>query len=397
MDSDKYLSLGRRRNCNPAVVLVAILPRALCLEELIGELSRSLPADGSALGRHGREVSLPPGSGWRQVFAEIDAIQSAPFRPGLPPWEIAVVNGAPGGRSALAVKAHRALGDDAVLAARFAGGPGPWAAPPDRSAARRRCLREAAWMLPELADGERRRREAAAIREFLRPPPRRPVASSRRTRRVACFRIQAELWRAEAESRGGGADELLLALVARVMREALDSLEAGPAPLRLAMPVRRSAGHGHHDGVGIVELAGGADELDDLSAVRERAAAARRGAAGARPVGQALVDLLPPPLRAAIEFRQGARCDALVSSIANPMREQLLGVPIETAFTVAPAIGQAASFSLAAHGEHLCLTSNADLGTMPAPLGGRVKDALAELFGERFESFEEGGKRDVPK
>jgi hypothetical protein len=397
MDSDKYVSLGRRRNCNPAVVLVAILPRALGLEELVGELSRSLPMGGSAPEHHASEVALPPGSDWRQVFAEIDAIQSAPFRPGLAPWEIAVVNGAPGGRSALAVKAHRALGDGAALATRFAGESGLSVAPPYRGPTRRLGLREAIRALPELADGERRRREAVAIREFLRPPPRRPLASSRRTRRVACFRISAELWGAEAESRGGGADELLLALVARVMRGALDLLGSGPAPLRLAVPVRRSAEHDHHDRVGIVELAGRSDELADLSAVCERAATALRGVGGATPVGQVLVDLLPSPLRAAIEFRQGARCDALVSSLTTPVREQLLDVPVEMAFMVAPALGQAASFSLVAHGEHLCLASNADLGAMPAPLGGRIKDVLTELFGERFESFGEGGKCDVPK
>jgi hypothetical protein len=34
----QYLSLGRRRNCNPAVVPVAILPRALGLEQFVGEL-----------------------------------------------------------------------------------------------------------------------------------------------------------------------------------------------------------------------------------------------------------------------------------------------------------------------------------------------------------------------
>jgi hypothetical protein len=59
-------------------------------------------------------------------------------------------------------------------------------------------------------------------------------------------------------------------------------------------------------------------------------------------------------------------------------------------FMVAPAIGQAVSFSLTTYGDHLYLSGNADRGIVSNPLADCIEDTLAEVFGDRFESFHGG-------
>ncbi len=443
----RYFFLGRRGNCNLAMVMVAILPREFQLGELLEEFMRyeteiprfadylrrapldiappvwtPLPADRRNPEHYGREVRLPPGSGWRDVFGAVDAIQSTPFHPDRAPWQIAIVNGAPGGRSALVMKVHHVLSDGAALATLFGkafaaealaelGAPIEVTIDPppsgsrlrialrERAASARRWLGEAVTELPELANGDRMRREAEAIRKVVRPRLRWPVASYTRARRLAGFRVPMALWQQRAEARGGGPNELYLALVARIMRDLFETLEAAGGPLRLAMPIDLRGGRGLHDGgntvgVGIVELSGAEGELADLTAVRERAAAAKRIGAEVTPTmfERTLVDLAPGSLRAAVEFRRGASCDALASSIPVPMQGKLLGVPVEMMFMIAPAIGQAVSFSLTAYGDCLYLACNADLGIVPIPLDQAVEAVLTEVFGEHFESFTGGAQ-----
>lgn len=443
----KYFFMARRGNCNLAMVMVAVLPREFRLDELVEEFMRyetEIPRFADYLRRapldiappiwmpmtaamrrpehYGREVTLPPGSGWHDVFGAVDAIQSTPFHPDRAPWQIVIVNGAPHGRSALVMKIHHVFSDGVALATLFGKAfatealaelgmsieartdPPPRGSPlrialGDRAGALRHWLGEAARDLPEFADGDRRRREGEAIRRVLRPRLRWPVSSYSRARRLTGFRVPTALWQQEAASRGGGPNELYLALVARIIRDLFKALDAGDGPLRLAMPIDLRGGRGVHDGgntvgVGIVELTGAGSELSDLTAVRERATAAKRSGGEAIPTlfERALVDLAPGSLRAAVEFRRGAACDALASSIPVPMPGKLLGVPVEMMFMVAPAIGQAVSFSLTAYGDHFYLAGNTDLGIVPIPIEGHVEGALAEVFGDRFESFGTGAR-----
>jgi hypothetical protein len=404
-DETRYYFLGRRRNCNPTAVMVAILPREFRLDELAEQFTLY---EGRATRN---ELSLPSGSSWREVFARIDAIQSAPFQHEREPLEIAVLNGVPGGRSALVVRIHCMLPDGVLPAALFrkafaaadgdasaAAGdpvlrlPASRVSPRRRALARWRLVSRAAVTLSELADRDRARLELAAVTGIVRPG-RWPVAAYRRARRLAGFRVPAADWRSEAALRGGGPGELYLALVARIMRGAFDSLDAGTGPLRLAIPTAAAGASGHPDrtgaGHGVVALSGGADDLADLSVVRERTAALERRMREAVPTlaEGALVGLLPGSLRAAVDFRRGACCDALASSVSLPLRGELIGAPVEMMFIVPPAIGQAVSFSLTDHGEYFYLAGNADIGVMPVPLAGRVEEALAEVFGKQFESF----------
>lgn len=435
-----FFFLGRRRRANVAMVMVALLPREFSFDELVEECLRyeedvprfadflqpaplsigppvwmPLPEEERKPEYYGREVRLGPGAGWSDVFAEVDRIQSAPFRPGRAPWEATIVNGTPGAGSALVLKVHHVFSDGTALAVLFAKvfarhlfaasevevtidpplpAPGLRGALRDRRAGVRRWLARLREALPELSDPEARRREVEAMGRALRPPRRWPLGAYSRVRRLDVFSVPVAAWYELAEKRGGGPNELYLALVARAVRRAFDAIGADERPLRVAMPVDlrgwRSVQDGGNDvGVSVVELSGGPEDLRDLGAVRERAAVAKQEASSRQPtlVDQALVDLLPGPLRAAAEFRQGAACDALASSIPVPGNGELLGVPIEKLFMIAPAIGQAVSFSLTTYGEHLYLAANADVGILPSPFTGYPEETLREVFGNRFESF----------
>jgi len=122
--------------------------------------------------------------------------------------------------------------------------------------------------------------------------------------------------------------------------------------------------------------------------VRERATAAKQRVDESSPtLFEETLELLPGPLRAAIEFRQGASCDVLATNIPIPLQGKLGEVPVEMMFMVAPSIGQAVSFSLTTYGEHLYLAGNADCGIVPNPIDASVEATLIEVFGDRFEGF----------
>lgn len=440
----KFFFLGRRKECNVAMVMVAILPREFALDELVDEFAQyeeEIPRFADYLRRaplniappvwmplplserrpeyYGREISMPAGASWQDVFAKVDEIQSTPFQAKRAPWEIVLVNGAPNGRSALVMKVHHTLSDGMVLAILFAKafaadvlaeanapievatelpprGPRLWVALCDRGAALRHWLSSVAGSLPEMAERDWRQRELAVASKMLRPPLRWPLKSYRPARRLAGFRVPKAAWESEARTRGGGSNELYLALVARIMRKSFDSEDFDADPLRVAMPISVRGGRGVHDGgntvvVGIVELAGGADDLTDLTAVRERASVAKRSAAeSSSTLFEETLDLLPGSLRAAIEFRRAASCDVLATNVPIPIEGRLLDVPIEMMLMVAPAIGQAVSFSLTTYGDYLYLASNSDRGIVASPLDRCIEEALGEVFGDRFESFHGG-------
>ena len=138
--------------------------------------------------------------------------------------------------------------------------------------------------LPELARSpERRAAFAAAVREYVKPPPRWAVGRHRRERRSALFRVPLQTWREVARERGGGINELYLALVARSLKEYLSARGAAPQRLRVAMPVSlRNASESQHGGnvtgLGVLDLS--ADDLSttDLRRMRRFAVDARLSA-----------------------------------------------------------------------------------------------------------------------
>lgn len=446
-DADaKFFFMGQREECNVAMVMLAVLDGDLPVADLKETLAPFeeeiprftdylrpspldiappvwMPVDGFRIDDYVREAELPGGAGWEEVFAAVDAIQSAPFPPGRAPWEIVLLRGAPSGRAVLVMKVHHTLSDGMALTLLFVkafGGEALAAAnaqievetepPPrasrlrlalaDRAGAWRRWLGRLGRQLPALAGAEGRMREREAVARTLRPPLRWSLASHRTARRLTGFRIPASVWKEQAESCGGGSNDLYLALVARATRRAFPSLDLDARPLRVVMPVS-TRGDGDQDArnataIGIVELTGRASELADLTTVRRRAAAAKERAGATSPtLFEQMLELLPGSLRAALDFRQFAACDVVATSIPIPIEGRLRGIPIEMMFMVAPAIGAAASFSLTAYGDHLHLAANADRGIAASPLDDHIEETLTEVFGSRFESLRAGAVRSV--
>jgi hypothetical protein len=451
-DADaKFFFIGERRGCNVAMVTVMVLGGDVSLRELVEEfvpgeggvprfadyLRRAplglappvwmpLPADERVIEYYGRETSLPAGAGWEAVFDAVDALQSAPFHPDRAPWQVELIRGAPDGRTVLVMKVHHAISDGhafAMLFAKtFAGdvlaaanasieveveppprGPRLWIALQDRAVVLRRWLGCLADSLPELTKRERRRRELEAMRKMLRPPRRWPLRSHGRERQLSGFRVPVAAWQAEAERREGGSNELFLAIAARITRLSLDGSDLDADPLRVGMPISLRSGSVHDGGnataFAVLELAGTEAELADLSLVRSRAAEARKKAvaAAAPTLFEATLELLPGRLRAAIEFRQGAACDVLATNIPIPVEGKVLGVPVEDALMVAPAIGQAVSFSLTTYRGHFHLAVNADLGIVSASPSERAEAVLEEMFGSRLERFGAGPQKQKPQ
>jgi diacylglycerol O-acyltransferase len=440
-DADaKFFFMSRRPECNAAMVMLAVLARDTSLRELQDtllpyetEIPRFtdylrqaplnlappvwMPVEGFDVDDYVLERHLPPGSSWGEVFAAVDEIQSAPFPPEKAPWEIVLLHGAPDGRAVLVMKVHHTLSDGMALTLLFVkafGGralaeasaeievrtePPPAASPArlaleDRVRAVRAWLRRLGEELPSLRDRSRRRREREAAARVLRPGLRWPLAEHETRRRLSGYRVPIAVWAEAARTRGGGNNDLYLALVARVMRKGFPDLDFEAMPLRVVMPISMR-GEGDQDArnatsIGLVELRGREEELADLSEVRERAARAKEGAGEMGPsLFESALELLPGRLRAAIDFRQFAACDVVATSIPIPIEGEIDGIPIETMFMVAPALGAAASFSLTTYGEDFYLACNADRGIVPAPLDGAIEEVLEDLFGADFERFGE--------
>lgn len=443
-DADaRFFFLGERRDCNVAMVMVSVLGGPVSLPALVEEfvpdeggvprfadyLRRAplglappvwtpLPAEERVTEYYGREIELSPGQGWEEVLAIVDEIQSTPFRPDRAPWEVAVISGAADGRTVLVMKAHHVLSDGMALAMLLAKtlaadtlaavgmeievatepplrGPRLWLAIRDRAGAVGRWLRFLVRTLPELAGAEGRRRELAAFGRLRGQPRRWPLGEHGRARRLAAFRVPTTAWLSEAESRGGGSNELFLALTARIARLLLDRADFDAEPVRVGMPVTTRVGDTHEGGnsaeICVLELAGTEAELADLTIVRARAREARREMPAESPtLVEATLELLPGSLQAAVNFRRGAAFDVLATNIPVALGGKILGVPVEEMLMVAPAIGQSLSFSLTAYGEHFFFSANADRALLPDPIAAPIEQILVGLFGERCERFGAG-------
>jgi hypothetical protein len=358
------------------------------------------------------EQRLPPDATWGDVWETVDELQSTPFVEGRPPWRIVVLRGAPEGRALLLIKMHHSFSDGSALSLMFGKAfmrkalaeanielSVDTAAPPagimrEAIRDRRRAIRD--WIgyirqhgLRTISDGRRRRWEIEGFRAYGRRGklwPTEPVSSARR---VAAFRVSLELWRAEAKKRGGGVNDLFLALVAQTMRAYLSDRDLDAVPLRVVMPVSLRPKEGVQDGgnvvgVGFLSLHGRTSELSDLQRVKAESRRAKTAAEDAKPtLADATLRLLPGAIRARLAFRRFSASDVLATSMVMPIAGELCGADFEMVFMTAPVIGTPASFSLATYDGHLHLATNIDLGLVGDAdrLECCITDALAAVFG----------------
>ena len=431
-----HFFLGRRPSCNVAMTMVGVLTSDdisfLDVRALLGDTAaevrrwqdylRPAPFNLAAptwtplplfgIEDYVGEQRLPPGASWTDVWNTVDELQCTPFVEGSPPWRIVVLRGAPEGRALLLIKVHHSFSDGSALSLMF----GKVfmrkalaeadielavdnAAPPAgimREAIRDRRRAFGEWVRYLRQHGRRaitdrrcRRRELEGFRAYRRREklwPTEPVSSARR---VAAFRVPLELWQAEAKKRGGGVNDLFLALVAKTMRAYLCDRDLDAVPLRVVMPVSLRPKEGVQDGgnvvgVGILSLHGRTGELSDLEQVKAESSRAKTAAEDTMPtLADATLRLLPGAIRARLAFRRFAASDVLATSMIMPIAGELCGANFEMVFMTAPVIGTPASFSLATYDGHLHLATNIDLGLVVDPdrLEGCIADTLTAVFG----------------
>ena len=431
-----HFFLGQRARCNVAMTMVGVLTsddisfsdvRSL-LSETAAEVPRwqdylrPVPFNLAAptwtprplfrLEDYVGEQHLRPGATWADVWDTVDELQCSPFTEGRPPWRIVVLRGAPGGRALLLIKVHHSFSDGSALSLMF----GKvfmrkalaeadvelaveTAAPPGgimREAIHDRRLAISQWTgyvrthgLRMIFDSRCRRREIAGFRTYGRRGKLWPTEPMSSVRRVAAFRVPLELWKIEAKKRGGGVNDLFLALVAATMRAYLVDRDLEDVPLRVVMPVSLRPKEGAQDGgnvvgVGFLSLPGRSSELSDLQHVKAESARAKAVAEAAEPtLADVTLGLLPGAIRARLAFRRFSASDVLATSMMMPIAGELCGSDFEMVFMTAPVIGTPASFSLASYDGHLHLATNIDLGLVGDAdrLERCITDALAGVFG----------------
>lgn len=438
-----FFFLGRRRDCNVAMIMLGVLEGEIPFDAMIEELTAAgeevprfkdflsqapldlappvwLPKEGFSVSEQIREVSLPPAATWEDALALIDRFQGQDFPAGAPPWEILLVKGLPEERALLAMKVHHALSDGMALSLLFAQAFGgdffaqsgmqvvaELEAPPsisplrlalsDRAAAIRTWLRRGVKDLPALLNNAGTRRlELDAIKRHLRPRMRLSSAPYGTTRRLSGFRVPADIWNREAHRRGGSANDLYLAIVANAMRRYFVDWNLDEAPIQVVMPVNvRGATDVQHGGnltgVGVVGLAGREEEIADLSEVRRRSREVQERVGNAKPsLVDGLIQLLPGGIRAPLQFREFATRDVVATNVPMPIPGELCGVAFKMMFMVAPAIGTPVSFSLTSYGDHFYLASNVDLNVVTAPLDDCLASILEEIFADSVQSLRDG-------
>lgn len=431
-----YCFLEKTAHCNVAMCLVAVLERDIGMDSMrvvvqravaevprLQDRLRRVPGDLAPPvwvraptllpSEHLSETRLGQGATWGDVIRVLDRCQSTSFPAHRPPWSVEYVRGAPAGRAVLIMSIHHALSDATALAAllssmfmrdaiaRAGVRIDALAAPDPGGVAReavghwrsltRGCLSELGAIKarePQRGRGLRAARDE--VREYIQAVPRWPIREHSRVRRSALFRIPLAAWRGAARERGGGVNDLYLVFAAAALRRYLKAATvADPGSgdlLRVVMPVnsRDSASMqdgGNVTGAGILKLAGGSEELIDLTGVRSAARRARNEAIAARP---GLVDgalaLLPGGVQARAIFRRYARTDLLATNVVVPLACELDGVPVEMVFMAPPVIGPPVSFALAGYADRLHLAVTFDAGLVPAP--ARFVKAVDRLLGE---------------
>ncbi|MGW4365588.1 wax ester/triacylglycerol synthase domain-containing protein [Nocardia takedensis] len=329
--------------------------------------------------------ALPENGGFDALAGAIDAYQNEPWDMGAPLWSVTVFTGLDGGGAASVIKVHHCMSDGSafimMLAATstFGGSqdqfgtvtraaePSVWRTTLTTAfSLGRRGFREVARHLPALRDSAERRRVAAAVREIAHRGEY-GAARARSTRRSCLLEVPTAVWKNAAAARGGGVNDLLVAVSAETWRRYYTG-ERNTDGVRIAMPVARRAGDGDDDGGNrygnatlTVDLREGA--VRDLGPVRETARRARaevleqrRGLADSFP------QLLPGRIRAGLAFRRGGWNDVGTTNLAAPFDCEVAGVLVEGFYILSCPMGQPFGFGLMGYRGRIHLTMNADEG-----------------------------------
>jgi hypothetical protein len=235
-------------------------------------------------------------------------------------------------------------------------------------------------------------RERVEVHEYLKDRRRWPLSEHAPERRSALFRIRLPAWRAAAEARNGGVNELYLAVAAATQRRYLDAIGAGRAKptLRVIMPVSLRGAEttqelGSVTGAGTLTLRGSDDELADLSAIRRSSKSARRDAEWSeRTLIGDILAVLPSRIQATATLRRFALTDVMATNLVVPLQCEVADVPVGMVFMVPPVIGTPVSFGLTGYGDwlHCVVTVDDGLVADPERLVGIADDVISDVVGK---------------
>lgn len=428
-----HVFLGDSEHCNVAMCLVAVLDQEIPwakMQAAVTQAVHEVPRFQDVLKRTRWNLAPPtwrrgpgfdvegqtslwmlgPTSTWDDVMQHVDALQSTRFAEDRPPWRMEYLVGAPGGRSVIVLKLHHALSDGTALAVMLskvfmretlaaAGVEITAVATPDPPSSSGEIRRHwtttctSCWRATRARRTNTWRDERNVLADFLRKGMTWPSAKHASARQSAMFRVPLTAWQACGKERGGGINELYLAIAATSLRRYRThiGIDQFDSHFRVVMPidVRDDGGiqdGGNVTGAGILKLSGRSEELVDLKRLHQAATVAREHARAARTsLVEELLTLLPGRMQAYALFRRFANKDLLATNVVVPLQCEIQGANVEMVFMVPPVIGPAASFALAGYGDALHLVLNMDTGLVRAPdtFAQIVHDTLVEVLGER--------------
>ncbi|HEX6707664.1 MAG TPA: WS/DGAT domain-containing protein [Albitalea sp.] len=295
--------------------------------------SRWVPDPAFSLEQHLREVTLPAGSGSKELKAWMSAQACDALPADRPLWQATLVHGVDG-RSALVMRVHHSLADGVSLMA-LIGGVTEVAPGVERVAPARPALRE------DLRPGVLLRRAPRVIADALRmlfmrrDRPSRLKGDPGRHKSVAWSEpLSLAATRELAHRQGATVNDVMLAVIAGALRRHLHALGHAEvrAPLRAVIPINMRAQDEAHllgNRFGLVGLALPvhlADPLARLLAVRDGMTRLKQGFQGQ--LALALVSaagLLPATCQRMLLGIFSRRATVIVTNVIGPAETRCVG------------------------------------------------------------------------
>lgn len=326
-------------------------------------------------------------------------LQSAPFSPDRSPWDVALIDGIEGKRCAM-LRVHHVMADGLGTArlahAIFSDDPVSIAASgivtEVSSGGQRRQIQAAASLLSGAIDGLSALRSARVRKEQLRTirAIAKPVHRSngpRTTRTLMAVRVSQSEWRRIAKERKGGANELLLAVMAAVLTRCS---AGGHSKLRVIMPVGQGAapsGSANRQTDALLELPCFGAVPSDLSELRSITDEAKRSAWSTQTepsAVQAIIALAPDGVAARSLARLYSHTDCVASYLPALAAGNMTldGAPAEEIYPFTVALGNPITAAVLPYRDTLAISVNIDTG--------QVRDA-GLVWGELIRTLDDLG------
>ncbi|MEV0033686.1 wax ester/triacylglycerol synthase domain-containing protein [Nocardia sp. NPDC050793] len=333
---------------------------------------------------HVTRRELPDGSDSSTMMRIVDAIQSAAWPDGEPPWSFTLLCGSDMPPMCV-IKMHHALADGATMGALWAlalsagTGSGRSANIEHRSvpsttvaaadsavktpaATHTRSSRQAR----EPGIRERARRTVRAWQDFRAPTP------TTRSRRSYLVDVDASRFQELAHRHGGGVNDLYLALSADIWANytvAVSGAARGVTHVGMPVDLRRSSirerGGRNLVHVATVPVDTTRPALDNVASIRIDATLAREIAlSGAQPLDFG-PRVWPGRLRARCAHGRSARNEVAATNLAAPANLDVGSVPVRSAYAVAPCMGAAFVFGLMRSSDQIHIALNTDDNRIP--------------------------------